>query len=101
MLSQTFSNGKNNSENSFELTSSDRIQNSECTCESSGIPLNNNLITKNDKQGAIELDELVINEDLPMEFKFLSKDLLNKYRLVCVKPDEKIGVTNKMSYKIQ
>ena len=77
------------------------LNNSECTWECSDTPLNNNVITKNDRQRDIELDEIEMNEDFPMEFKLQLKDLLYEHRLVCANPDETIDVTNKMSNKIQ
>ena len=49
----------------------------------------------------IELNEVDINIDLPMEFKPQLKDLSTDFRLVSAKSDEKIGVTNKMTYKIE
>ena len=41
-----------------------------------------------------------MNTDLPMEFKLKLMELLNEFRLVCTKSDEKICVTNKMTHKI-
>ena len=96
ITTHTPSGDKINSINSLELKSSNK-----CSCDYSDIPSQNTYITKNDRQGDIELNEVDMNKDLPMEFKLKLKDLLNEFRLVCAKKDERIGVTNKMSYKIE
>ena len=36
-----------------------------------------------------------------MKFDLQLKDLLNEFRLVCAKSDEKIGVTNKITFEIE
>ena len=37
------------------------------------------MITKSDRQGEIELDEIEMNKDSPMVFKLQLKGLLNEY----------------------
>ena len=63
--------------------------------------MNDGIITKNDRQGNIELDKIEMNRNSPVEFEHQLKDLLNEYRMVCDNTYEQISVTDRMSYKIQ
>ena len=45
--------------------------------------MNDGIITKNDRQGNIELDKIEMNRNSPVEFEHQLKDLLNEYRMVC------------------
>ena len=71
-----------------------------CKCDTSDIKQVNH-ITLKDRIGDITLEDIKVNDDIPLDIKNDLIKLLNEYRLVCAKPSEKFGLTNKMTYSIK